>query len=195
MRAFLFLVLVLQMMLEGVAPASNISQHQEVRLIRRAYLDVTGLLPTASEIDWYVVYNKDGYKMAIKYLTERYTTTLTADYLLSNEYITQSPVLIPAVQLKRSVLYLAGLQESSMDIEQAFHRGKQRLIEHALTCTLSLDEAIDYLCNMLMSRVSNAQENNMLVRKFNDVEALSNEHRAWMVVIDEILKLPDVATK
>lgn len=194
MRAFLFLSLVLQMMFGGIMLAAN-PQAKEIRLIRKAYLDVTGMLPTTEEMDWFVVYNTNGYQKAVEHLTSRYPTGLTPEYLLSSVYTTVPPAVIPVVQLRRSVLYLVGMLNKDINIDQEFTRGKQRLIDHALACTTSMDDAIDYMCNMLMSRVSSAQENNMLVRKFHDVEALSNEQRAWMVVVDEIMKLPDVALK
>lgn len=194
MRAFLFLSLVLQMMFGGIMLADN-HQSNEIRLIRRAYLDVTGLLPTPEEMDWFVVYNNNGYQLAVEHLTTKYNTHLTAKHMLSSAYVLLKPSEISIVQLKRSVLYLVGLLGNDSITEQEFQQGKQRLIEQALMCTTSNDDAIDYICNLLMSRVSSVQENNMLIRKFRDVEALSTEQRAWMVVVDEIMKLPDVKTK
>lgn len=194
MRAFLFLVLVFLTMSGGITSA-NSDQFKEIRLIRRAYLDVTGVLPTTEEMDWYVVYNTNGYQLAVDHLTSHYNTCLTRKHMMSSEYVSSTPVMISIVQLKRSVLYLAGMLRNDIDVEQEFSQGKQCLINQALACTTSVDDAIDYICNMLMSRVSTAQENNMLVRKLRDVEALSNEQRAWTAVIDEILCLQDVRTK
>jgi hypothetical protein len=194
MRALLFLVLVLQMLFGGIMMA-HVGQAQEIRLIRRAYLDVTGVLPTPEEMDWLVVYNTDGYNKAVEHLTTKYRTGFTPEYLLSGAYTTTPAHEIPVDTLRRSVLYLVGIKASVQPSEQEYTQGKQRLIHQALLCTSSVDDAIDYMCNLLMSRVSNTQENNMLARKFKDVVALSNEQRAWTCVLEEILKLPDVCTK
>ena len=40
-------------------------------IIRRAYLDVLGIVPTIDEIEWYCVYNTSGYFMAVDWLLKQ----------------------------------------------------------------------------------------------------------------------------
>ena len=68
MKRCLFL---LCLMLSAAVPgAADEPFQREIRLIRRAYLDVTELLPSPEEMDWYVVYNRNGYALAVEYLSQ-----------------------------------------------------------------------------------------------------------------------------
>ena len=114
--------------------------------------------------------------------------------MTSDTYKRQSPVRISNTCFARLLFYATGMSNTlatNITVEQA----KQMLIKQALQVSTNPDEVIDYMCEVLMSRVSNAQENNMLSHKFNNALALSDENKAWMLVVNEIIKLPDVSNK
>lgn len=192
MRALLFLVSVLQFVFGGVTLGSE-EQGREIMLIRRAYLDVAGVLPTAQEIDWFVVYNKHGYELAVDYLFGRYYTRLVKEYVLSDAYKNQPFRLISESDFNKNLLYVVGMKEdvTSSSIQKA----KNLLISQAIASSDNVDETIDYLCNTLMSRSSNLQENNILSHKFKDACVLSNKQTAWLLIVDSILMLHDVHYK
>jgi len=193
MRALLFLVSVLQLVFGGITLGSDKEQRREVMLIRRAYLDVAGVLPTIPEIDWFVVYNNNGYEIAVDYLFGRYNTRLVKEYVLSDAYKNQPFRLISETDLNKNLLYVVGMKEdvTSSSIQKA----RDILIAHAIASSDNVDETIDYLCNTLMSRSSNLQENNILSHKFKDACILSNEQTAWLLIVDSILMLHDVHYK
>lgn len=196
MRAFLFLILVLWV---TIPTGSSADVPREEALIRRAFLDLTGLVPTAEEIDWYCVYNTDGYQLAINDLAPRSVKMWGVSpeeckaILASPEYKVQIP---RPVDITPSIVYLAGnfcgFDKITPEIIKI---SKQMLIEYALKETSSPGDAIDYLCNLLMSRVSNVAEANMLQKNFNKNESSLGEHAAYMSVLEDILQLPDVAHK
>lgn len=195
MRAFLFLVLVLQMMFEGVMLGSNQLQLQEIKLIRRAYLDVGGVVPTTEEVEWYVVYNDHGYEMAVEHLFNKHDTKLIREYVLSDAYKQQQPRRLDDVELHKSLLFVVGMLDGDEITSASIHQAKQRLIDQALLCCDNADDVMDYICNVLMSRCSNAQENNMLSHKFKQACDEMEESQAWMIMIEEIMNMPDVRYK
>lgn len=194
MRTFLLLVMAFQFLFEGITLGSNVEQLREIKLIRRAYLDVAGVGPIPEEIEWFVVYNDKGYELAIDYLFTKYDTKLIKDYLLSDEYKNQKDRLLTVEELNWMIMYAVGMKRRAAT-EKEVYVAKQKLIEMALKCSDSADDAIDYICNALMSRSSNVQENNMLSHKFKDACALGDEERAWILIVNEIMKLPDVCHK
>lgn len=191
MRALLFLVLVLELMLDGVNVNGESNTLRDVRLIRRAYIDVSGYFPTPEEIDWFVVYNNNGYEMAVDHLISKYAPQCTKQQLMSDEYIHQHPRDISVVILRRSLLYSVGLNPNKDTLQQ----GKDRLLNISLACADNESDVIDYMCNIMMSRTANVEESNKLLQLFRNACALSNENTAWMRVIDEIMNLPGVCTK
>jgi len=191
----MILVLVFQMLCSTIAETNN-KQLQEIALIRRAYLDVTGLIPTTEEVDWYVVYNNNGYEMAVDHLLKKYPTTYTKAQLMSEVYIQQPPMMIPVDTLRRSLLYIVGIKVEGQVADTAYTQGKQRLIQFALQSTDSTSDAIDYMCEAMMSRTTSVVEANMLNRRFNDICTISSDTQcAWMLLVEDIMKLPGVSTK
>lgn len=194
MRTFLILVSVFQFVFGGVMLGSSAEQLREIKLIRRAYLDVAGVVPITEEIEWFVVYNDKGYELAVDYLFDTYNTKLIKEYLLSDAYKNQQDRLLSREELDQMVMYAVGTKGKAVTGKE-IHAAKQKLVELALKCSDGTDDAIDYICNALMSRSSNVSENNMLSRKFRDACAVGNENIAWMLIVEEILKLPDVCHK
>lgn len=63
MRNIIFLVMFL-----SFSSMNGMSENDESRLIRKLYLDTIGLLPTIEEMEWYMVYNNNGYDLAVLYV-------------------------------------------------------------------------------------------------------------------------------
>lgn len=169
----------------------------EPYLIRRAYLDVLGVVPTIQEIEWYCVYNENGYNLAIDWLLEckKQNWVVPTEYsrimLLSSEYKNSPKQKIPKQQVYKNLLYVTG---STLKItEDTIKNASKKLIEHAVSASNNEGEIIDYLCESLMSRSSNLEENNKLTKIIK--ESNKNEDDMWMDVLDEILTLEDVNSK
>jgi hypothetical protein len=167
-------------------------------LIRRAYLDISGHVPTTEEIDWYCVYHQNNsYEVAVDTLLSRdwilwkQPRHQIKRMLMSDAYRDQDPV---PVDMGPQIIYIVGWGDLQPDVLN-IKRAKMKLIEHALMCVDNTGDIIDYMCNALMSRSSNASEANMLEFKFAQASKVLGDDAAWMVVLDDILQLDDVRYK
>jgi hypothetical protein len=170
--------------------------HKEIRKIRRAYLDVIELLPTQEEIDWYVVYNKNGYEMAVDFLVSKAPDEMwNKSKLTANEYV-EAPVRVVERQvLEKNIVYLAGLWRGEMS-EALLAEATDQFIKKALLATdENPSNAIDYMVNLLTCRPSSAEEENELMQIFNKVSLKSDEMSAWKTVLLHILEMNDCKTK
>ena len=196
MRAFLFLVIVLQLTLGETTLGINPSQAQDVMLIRRAYIDITSVMPTPTEMEWYIVYcSNNSYSTAVEHLFKKYDTKLIKEYVLSDDYKNQPSRLIPSNQLNKSLLYLAGIMPEETPSSAKVQQAKKILIENSILNSYNTEDAIDQLCNYLMSRSSNLLEINKLVQTFKRVDAAKGEQQAWLAVFEEIMAFKDVCYK
>jgi hypothetical protein len=170
----------------------------EPYLIRRAYLDALGVIPTIQEIEWYCVYNKNGYSLAIDWILacEKYNWTLPKDYsriiLLSSEYKELSKMKLTKDQVHKNLLYVTGGDVNNIT-EKSTKEASLKLIKTAIASSNSEGEAIDYMCESLMSRSTNLEE----INKLNKIlkESTKNEDDMWMDVLQEIMELEDVNSK
>jgi hypothetical protein len=178
------------MMSGGVISGSSTEQLREIKLIRRAFLDVAERVPVPEEIEWFLVYDGGGYRGAVDYLFSRYSTKLVKEYVLSEAYRTQRDRALSKEEMNKILLYVVG-SGSEISVNTA----KQTLVNIAQKNSTDPDDVMDYMCELLMSRTSSAAENNELSRKFRDACALGDESRAWIFMVDEILKIPDVCHK
>ena len=196
MRAFFMMVAWLVCL-----SSSMLSAPKNIRtetLIRRAYLDISGHVPTAEEIDWYCVYHQgNSYELAVDTLLSRdwilwkQPRPQIKRMLMSDAYRDQSPV---PVDMGPQIMYIVGW--SNMVVNDVnVRRAKMKLIEHALMCTDNPGDCVDYMCNALMSRTSNAEEANMLLFKFAQASKVLGDDAAWMEVLEDILLLDDVRNK
>jgi hypothetical protein len=81
------------------------SQSKESFLIRRAYLDTVGRIPSIEEVEWYVVYN-DGYKSAVEWL-DKYPDKInqySKEYLLSEEYKNKKREILSDEQINKNIM-------------------------------------------------------------------------------------------
>lgn len=169
--------------------------HREIRIIRRAYLDVTGLLPTPEEIDWYVVYNKNGYQMAVDDLLKRAAPEFSRETLLSREYTDSEDTLLERAVLERSIIYLTGFWKGVLS-EELYEKAAEKFIKDALLVgDDNVSNAIDYMVNLLTCRPSTAAEENELLKIFNKVSLKENELSAWKTVLLHIFEIHDCKYK
>jgi hypothetical protein len=171
---------------------------KNIRKIRRAYLDVLEFVPTSEEVDWYVVYNQNGYEMAVDYLashTPPDKVTFTREQLLDPTYWGRDEALLDKSVLEKNVVYLSGLSKTDFS-PQNVELGKELLIKQALLA--SDDNAantIDYLVNELTCRPATLEEANDLLRLFAKVSLKADEMDAWKTVLAHIFELHDCKYK
>lgn len=182
MRKFIFLVVIFFC---SLLP-SNASK-EESFLIRRVYIDSIGVVPTIEEIDWYLVYNSNGYQLAVSSLANnpKYNNKFTTDFLLSNEYKNLPKKLISYEQLIKNIMFVVGMDINSIQTPENIIIAKTKFINNAILCSDGDSQTIDYICNSLMCRDANIVECNYLLKYLK----ISNN---WMDVLDEILKFEDV---
>jgi hypothetical protein len=166
-------------------------------LIKRAYLDVIQKIPTPEEIEWYLVYNKNGYELAVDWLitNKSYKWNIPKEYakilLLSNDYQHLPKIPLDRNQIRKNLLYVVGMDEEPTieNVEIA----KLSLIKMAIESGGSESEIMDYMANSLMCRNTNLEENNILGKIIR--ESSKNENDTWIDVLNTILEFEDVKTK
>ncbi len=166
-------------------------------IIKRAYLDVIQKIPTREEIEWYIVYNKNGYQLAVDWLVnnKQYKWNIPKEYakilLLSNDYQQLPKVPLDRKQVRKNLLYVVGMdQEPTIEnVETA----KLSLIKMAIESGGSESEIMDYMANSLMCRNTNLEESNILSKIFK--ESSKSEEATWLDILNAILEFEDVKTK
>ncbi len=178
--------------------ADDNSIRKDIRKIRRAFLDVLDLVPTPEEVDWYVVYNTNGYEMAVDYLathTPPDKAIWTREQLLDPAYLGREEDLLEKGVLEKNVVYLSGLSKTDFS-PQNVELAKELLIKQALLA--SDDNAantIDYLVNELTCRPATLGEANDLLHLFAKVSLKADEMDAWKTVLAHIFELHDCKYK
>ena len=173
------------------------AKDNDALLIRRAYLDTIGIVPTSQEIEWYCVYNNNGYEVALDWLIKHHEygrhshVIYTKEYLMSKEYKNAPKAKIGKKQVYKNLLYVTGTNEElSLD---SISKALSRLIQYAIASSNGDTEVIDYMCEALMSRSSNLEEINKLTKIIKDSK--KNEFDTWIDVLNEILTFEDVNSK
>jgi hypothetical protein len=193
MKRCLFL-LCLMFSFAAPGPAEEPFQ-REIRLIRRAFLDVTELLPSPEEMDWYVVYNRNGYALAAEYLAQKSRGAWSRDHLLSSTYREAPDHLVPREILEKNVVYLAGLWRGEMS-PALFEAGSAKFIKDALEiASENPSNAIDWMVSSMTCRPASAEEENELFGIFNKVSIKATEMEALKTVLLHILELRDCKYK
>lgn len=169
-------------------------------LIRRVYLDVIGVIPTPEEIDWYIVYNKNGYELAVKYVLqqERSNTCFNKysfEYLCSQEYKTKPFKPLSKAELDKCIVYIAGDFITDKITKQEVETSLSKIINHSSNESFDVLNRIDYICNLLMSRNTNIQEANNLLQNFKTYNEQYIEDTVWLLIVADILQLHDVCNK
>jgi hypothetical protein len=160
--------------------------YDESYLIRRAYLDILGVVPTMEEISWYCEYNTDSYRVAVDWLVAKaHEDAKTRIWLLSKEYREKVREPLDSKQLEKNICYLSGVEYKD---DPEYLRGVKHLF---VNLAKKIDDsdlaAIDVICSQLMSRVTRVAEANMLLRVLRE--------EGWDATLEKILKLEDVCNK
>lgn len=166
-------------------------------IIKRAYLDTIETIPTQTEIEWYLVYNNNGYEIAVDWLltNKNYKWNIPKEYakilLLSKEYQHLPKMLLNKIQIRKNLLYVVGMdQEPTIENVEA---AKLSLIKMAIESGGTETEIMDYMANSLMCRSTNLEENNILSKIIR--ESSKKENDTWLDVLNTILEFEDVKTK
>lgn len=170
------------------------AREDESFLIKRVYLDTIGIIPTQEEIEWYCVYNTNGYELAVNWViaSKKYKWNIPREYakeiLLSTEYKTFPKRKITKEQVYLNLLFVTGKQLSLT--HESIRLASLSLINNAIICSNGESEIIDYMANCLMCRTTNLEEINRLLKIYKG--SSKTETEAWMDVLNEILELEDV---
>lgn len=177
------------------------ASNDESFLIRRAYLDVLGIVPTIEEMDWYLVYNVDGYDKAVKWLLSQPNYNWegvpkeTAEKLLkSKEYKQLKKFPLTKQQINKNLLYVSGMANKPQT-EENVKISKRIIVRNSLKAYNSTLDSIDYITNLLMSRSTNIIEANVLLKLYNKKSTQHSEEECMLIVLDELLELEDIKTK
>lgn len=193
MKRRLFLLCLLA--LSAACQATEDPTRREIRLIRRAFLDVTEFLPSPEELDWYVVYNRDGYALAAEYLAKKSEGKWPLEQLLSPDYREAPKQPLSREILEKNVVYLAGLWRGEFNPD-LFNAGAAKFISIALEiASENPAHAIDWMVNALTCRPATAAEENELSAIFNKVSLKSTELEALKTVLLHIFELHDCKYK
>lgn len=193
MRKSFFLILCFFLFLKGNLTAIE----DPSRIIRRAYLDLIGTVPTTEEIDWYLVYNENnGYDLAITYLYnlpknkwKEVPFEFVKVILNSIEYRTSKRELSKE-EIEYIIFYVSGDGAKTHSLDHA----KRVLIKNCLKCCDSDVDKIDYLANNLMSRNTKVNECNILIKVLKENDSKSEQDK-WLMVLDKLMTFEDVVTK
>jgi len=176
---------------------SLLAKADDSYIIRRAYIDVLGIVPTVDEIEWYCTYNSNNsYKVAVEWIINhpnyRWDETIgdARSYLHSDLYKTLKKMPILKKRLNEIIVYIAGdIHELT---EENVNKSIEKIIKHAINSTDNDLDAVDYISIRLMSRVTNKDEANYLMSFLKEKKKILSEKDAWKELFKEILSLEDV---
>jgi len=166
---------------------------KETQLIRRAYLDVLNVPPSVKELEWYQVYNTNGYEVAVDTILSRPPNFLIPslkntirDFLLSLKYRTKEPVLLTLEQRDFIVKYQSGGRTNIEDAD------KQLILNAIASNEPGVMEPMDYLAECLLGRDTTAVEAthlNKILKRY------PSEEEGYLEVLKEIKTFKDFYTK
>lgn len=175
--------------------------NQDVRLIRRLYLDSIGKVPTPEEMDWYIIYNNNSYLTAVDYiasfkankLNPRYQKMSKYEliaYFNSDKYTQTENKPLAKKEIENIIRYGAGLKDGSLD------DCKNALCSNALKISENFVDASDYLGMWLMGRNTNVSEANLLLELSWKLKGEGkNDLEIMRGLLEEMIKFESVVTK
>lgn len=178
MRKVFFSLILMWVSLGGGVKVAGSEIFQDLRSIRKLYLDVIGVPPTPSEVEWLCVYETNSYESAVNHvLNKKYGNEFTLEKekkkkeLLEISYRKYRYVLLPEWQTDLIIKYQAGC------IFLSLQEAKDVLIQNSLFMGEGGQDPIDYLFMCLCGRPTNANEMNCFYKIFknakDDKEGLS----------------------
>jgi hypothetical protein len=194
MKVFLLRVFLILTLLLANSNATS-SQIRETSLIRRLYLDLLNVPPTPHEVDWLLIYHaNNSFETAVCWILSKpelfsaeSNKEACKQYLLSDAYKNKPKQKLTSEILKYIIEYQSGYNALSikdsetMLIEMSIRWGGEDIIE-----------VIDYMCVCLMSRSTNIDEANKLIKIFkNELQPFLG----YKAVLAEIKTFDDFLTK
>jgi hypothetical protein len=167
--------------------------HPTIRLareIRKLFLDIKGTPPSIKELEFYTIYSQNGYEAALNDLLnikeKNDKAFFIKEYYLSSDYKNLPPSKLNKKEIDNMVLYQSGLKDGPL-ID-----AKLKIIKDSLAIESDSGDAIDYMAELLMGRLTNLDESNRLskVRK-----KYSDEELGLLAVLEEILTFKDCLYK
>lgn len=197
-RTICILLLFLLLSLSDLFPGDY---KDDAYIIRRAYIDVLGIVPTIDELEWYCVYNKDGYDIAVEWLIARPDAKLkdVTDKeelrlaLVSEKYKKEASAPVTRKKLEEIICYLAGVK-GKPSLELVF-MAKLQFIANARAAQDGDLDAIDRMALQLMSRVTSVDEANHLLRILRCGLETVSEEKAWLNTLEQLMTFEDVTHK
>lgn len=159
---------------------------KEGQLIRRLYLDLLDVPPTSAELEWYLTYNKEGYKAAVdKIVTPNFPPSVKQS-VLSNEYRLAPQRPIPQKTLEKIIRYQSGSPWVSLE------EANKRFVVISLKAAENDINPLDYMAENLMGRITNAQEETELAKI---IKKYPSEQEGYRAALEEIKTYPDFLNK
>jgi hypothetical protein len=178
-----------------------VDHNQDVRLIRRLYLDSVGKVPTPEEMDWYIIYNKDSYYAAVDYISsfkpnklnpryQKMTRYELIAYFNSDKYTQTESRPLARKEIENIIRYSSGLKDGSLD------ECKDRFCSDALKVSDDFVDASDYMGMWLMGRNTNIREANQLAELSRKLKGEGkNDLETMRGLLEEMIKFESVVTK
>jgi hypothetical protein len=167
--------------------------HPTVKLareIRKLFLDIKGIPPSIKELEFYTIYSQNGYEVALDDLLnvkeKNDRIYFIKEYYLSSDYKSLPSSKLNKREIDNIILYQSGLKEGPL-ID-----AKLKIIKDSLAIESDSGDAIDYMAELLMGRLTNLDESNHLskIRK-----KYSDEEQGLLAVLEEILTFKDCLYK
>lgn len=180
-----------------LAITGRLQAKDESFLIRRAYIDTIGIVPTIEEIEWYCTYNTtNSYEAAVHYLINNPKCKLNVPkrllkmLLMSSEYKAQDKIPMLREQVIKNLFYVVGMGNVLDYSDNNYKIACYKLIDNALNYGDDPADSIDYMANCLMSRTTHLSEINGLIRIVKDSN--KPEREALFDVLNVLLTFEDV---
>lgn len=166
---------------------------KESQLIRRVYLDVLNVPPSIKELEWYEVYNTNGYVLAVEYVLNNKSNVLIPsfkkilkEFLLSQEYKLKEFTPLSLEQRDIIIKYQSGIWTSE---EEA---NKKLVLDAIISNEPGVMDPIDYLAECLMGRDTSAEEATLLNKI---LKRYPSEEEGYLMVLEELKTFKDFYTK
>jgi len=158
---------------------------REARLIRRLFLDIRKVPPSPEELNWYLCYNPEPYKAAVDWIVSQ--TGVSKEYLLSEEYKQKYPTKLDQSMLDFIIKYQCG--NSQLSIEES---NKLLIKLSIIEGEDNVTDVFDYMAFCLISRATNVQETNELLKIYKQY---SKEEDGYYAVLQQLKTYSDYKFK
>ena len=190
-RGFSILVFCLSFILFN--SLGQITPHPSTKLareIRKLFLDIRGVPPSIKELEWYTSYALRGYETALDDLLnvkeKNDRIFYLKEYYLSKEYREQPSAKIEKSTLEKIIFWQSGIREGPI------FKAKRKMVSDSLAIESDGGDAIDYIAENLMGRITNLEEANLLL---NIRKKYPSDEEGLLAVIEAVLTFKDCLYK